>query len=69
MKPLLIAALCIPTCLPLLAPAQTPVRPRVLALVDEGGADASWVQFRATLQGIIHRGDRRALAEIGRAHV
>jgi hypothetical protein len=64
MKPLLIAALCIPTCLPLLAPAQTPVRPRVLALVDEGGADASWVQFRATLQGIIHRGDRRALAGI-----
>lgn len=62
MKPLIITALWLVACLPLVSPAQTPARARVLALVDEGSADASWVQFRATLQDIIQRADRPALA-------
>jgi hypothetical protein len=50
------------------APAQTPAGKPALARklppVDEGGADASWVQFRSWLQDVLRRGDRKALADI-----
>ena len=37
---------------------------RKLPPVDEGGSDASWVQFRGWLQEVLQRGDRKALAGI-----
>ena len=49
--------------------AAKPVPPRKLIPVDDGAADASWVQFRAWLLETLRRGDRRALAGIVDAHV
>ncbi len=55
------------------APAQSPVAqpaaPRKLLPVDEGAADASWVQFRAWLLQALQRGDRKALASILDANI
>ena len=53
------AASATPAPKPLIAPL-----PRKLPPVDEGGADASWVLFRAWLMEVLQRGDRRALAGI-----
>ena len=50
-------------------PAVNPAAPRKLPPVDEGSADATWVQFRAALLDSLQRGDRRALAGIIDANV
>ena len=43
--------------------------PRTLPPVDEGSADPSWVQFRAGLLEVLHRGDKRALANVVDANI
>ncbi len=45
-------------------PVANPTTARKLPPVDEGGSDASWVQFRAWLMAVLQRGDRRALAGV-----
>ena len=44
--------------------AQSPAAPRKLLPVDDGAADASWVQFRSWLLQALQQGDRKALASI-----
>ena len=50
-------------------PAAKPTLQRKLPPVDEGSADASWVQFRARLLESLQRGDRRALTGIVDANI
>ena len=45
------------------AAAQAPPARKLLP-VDEGGGDATWVQFRSWLLEALQRGDRKALADI-----
>lgn len=51
------------------SPAAKPPLQRKLQPVDEGSADASWVQFRAWLLEALQRGDRRALTGIVDANI
>ena len=46
------------------APAEKNTLARKLPPVDEGSSDASWVQFRAWLQDVLQRADRKALTGI-----
>jgi hypothetical protein len=64
MKTFFAALLLVVTLPSVTSVTQAQGKPRVLAPVDEGGSDASWVQFRTSLQEILQRGDRKALAGV-----
>lgn len=70
---LCVALTLIACALALPAAAQSPgakiAFQRKLPPVDEGGSDASWVQFRGWLQEVLRREDRKALASIIDANI
>jgi len=67
----LTAVLLLTSVSPTLAqsPAAKPAAPRKLLPVDDGAADASWVQFRSWLLQSLQRGDRKALVSILDANI
>jgi hypothetical protein len=67
----ILAAAVFALALPVLAqsPAAKPAVLRKLLPLDEGAADASWVQFRTWLLEALQRGDRKALVSILDANI